>query len=299
MVVPEEATRDVSGSPYIPFKLAEKIRGSDIFIADITTVALTSSSKSIPNPNVAYELGLAAAHLGWDRIILLFNEEVADFKDLPFDFDRHRISTYRMPETSKPAAPGQQALGALVGLAIETIIEQDPPRPRDLEGRSDEEIRRARDVANLKWFFRHMSIDLLGLHTRDMPEMLHYSAAMMFDGLDGVLNSPSFRLYDEKLEKLLRTMVRKLGKSLRFDEHYRDTNNIWIQAFGRRGQYSDYEKEMKAAADIRKIMASLARDLARVIAAVRKDYIEVDLDETSQHFAREYQDTVRRSGSGE
>lgn len=298
MVVPEEATRDVSGAPYIPFKLAEKIRGSDIFIADITTVALTSSSKSIPNPNVAYELGLAAAHLGWDRIILLFNEEIAEFRDLPFDFDRHRISKYRMAETTKPAAPGQEALGALVSLAIETIIEQDPPRPRDLEGRSDEEIRKSRDVANLKWFFRHMSIDMLGLHTRDMPDMLHYFAAMMFDGLDGVLNSPSFRLYDGKLEKLLRSMVRKLGQSLQFDEHYRDTNNIWVQAFGRPGKFSEPDGEMKAAAQIRKIMASLARDLDKVITAVRQDYIEIDLDETSQHFAREYRDTVRRTGSG-
>jgi len=294
-VVPEEATRNVPGSPYIPFKLAEKIRKSDIFIADITTVALTSSSKSVPNPNVAYELGLAAAHLGWDRIILLFNEAVAEFKDLPFDFDRHRISKYRIAEAKKVASAEQNSLAALVTLAIDTIIDQDPPRPRDLEDKSDADIKRARDISNLRWFFRHMSIDMLGVHARDMPDMLHYFAPVMFDGLDAVLNSPSFKLYDGGLEKLLRTMVRKLGKSLSYDNHYRDLNNIWVQAFGQPGPYRDFQKEMVAAAEIRKIVVSLARDLEKVIKAVRQDYLEIDLDEASKHFAQEYRDMTQRS----
>ena len=141
-VVPEEATRNVPGSPYIPFKLAEKILKSDIFIADITTVALTSSSKSVPNPNVAYELGLAAAHLGWDRVILLFNEAVAEFKDLPFDFDRHRISKYRIAEAKTVASAKQNSLAALVTLAIDTIIDQDPPARRRRRAHRPPEIRR-------------------------------------------------------------------------------------------------------------------------------------------------------------
>ena len=294
-VIPEEATRDVPGSPYIPFKRAEKIRKSDIFIADITTVALTPSSKSIPNPNVAYELGLAAAHLGWDRVILLFNEAVADFKDLPFDFDRHRISRYKIAEAKTVAGAGQKSLDKLVTLAIDTIIDQDPLRPRDLEDKSEADIKRARDIANLRWFFRHMSIDMLGMHTREMPDMLHYFAPVMFDGLEAVLQSPSFKLYDETLEKRLRTMVRNLGKSLRFYHHYRELNNIWVQAFGQPGPYRDFQKEMDAAQEIRKIVASLARDLEKVIKAVRKDYLEIDLDETSRHFAKEYRDMTKRS----
>jgi len=294
-VIPEEATRDVPGSPYIPFKLAEKIRKSDIFVADITTVALTPSSKSVPNPNVAYELGLAAAHLGWDRIILLFNEALAEFKDLPFDFDRHRISRYKIAEAKVASGTGQKSLDSLVALAIDTIIDQNPLRPRDLEDKSEADIKRARDIANLSWFFRHMSIDLLGMHTREMPDMLHYFAPVMFDGLDAVLQSPSFKLYDESLEKRLRAMVRKLGKSLRFDHHYRELNNIWVQAFGLPGPYRDFQKEMDAAAEIRKIVASLARDLEKVIMAVRRDYLEIDLDETSRHFAKEYSDITKRS----
>lgn len=289
-IVPEEASRDVAGSPYVPFKLAEKIRGSDIFIADITTVAQTATGRSVPNPNVAYELGLAAAHLGWDRIVLLFNQEVASLKDLPFDFDRHRISMYRVIEAVKIDGGQQKALSSLVTVAVRTIIDQNPPRPRDLEGKSEAEVKKARDVVNLRWFLRHMSVDLLGMHVREMPDRLHYFAVVMHDGLDVVLSSPSFRLYDDALEKRLRSLVRRIKLSFRFSHLYRDTNSRWVQALGLSGPHRDFAGEAEAAAELRKVVAGLARELERVVEAVRNDYIEIDLDETSRHFGKEYAD---------
>jgi hypothetical protein len=293
LVQPEGATRDVAGSPYVPFKLAEKIRGSDIFIADITTVALTATGKSVPNPNVAYELGLAAAHLGWDRIVLLFNEEVATFKDLPFDFDRHRISLFKVAEADKVDAAQQKSLSGLVTLAVRTIIDKNPPRPRDLEGKSDAEIKQARDVANLSWFFRHLSVDMLGIHVREMPDRLHYFAPVMYDGLDAVVSSPSFRLYDGPLEERLRSLVESLGRSLRFGHLYRELNSSRVQAFGMRGPHRDFENEQEAAQEISKIVATLAADLESAVETVRNGYLEIDLDETSLEFAKEYAEIVK------
>ena len=293
-VTPEEATRDVPGSPYIPAKLAEKIRGSDIFVADITTVATMPSGKSVPNPNVTFELGIAAAHLGWDRVVLLFNRDVAEFKDLPFDFDRHRISTYRVVEAKTVASSERKALEELVAVAIDTILDQDPPRPRDLEGKTEQEIKHGRDAANLKWFFRHISVDMLGMHASEMPDMLHYFAPVMYDGLSEVLASPSFRLYDKDLEKRLRSLVVKLGKSLGYDQHYRELNSAWVQAFGQPGPYRDFQKERDAAKEIRKIVAGLARELRHVVETVRGEFIEIDLDETSRAFAQEYRAMVAR-----
>lgn len=293
-VTPEEATRDVPGSPYIPAKLAEKIRGSEIFVADITTVATMSSGKSVPNPNVTFELGIAAAHLGWDRIILLFNCNIAEFKDLPFDFDRHRISTYRVTEAKTVASSERKALEELLTVAIDTILDRDPPRPRDLEGKTEEEIKHERDAANLRWFFRHMSVDMLGMHASEMPDMLHYFAPVMYDGLSAVLTSPSFKLYNKDLEKRLRALVFKLGKSLGYDQHYRDLNNPWVQAFGQPGPQRDFQKERDAAKEIRKTVDGLARELQRVVETVRMDFIEIDLDETSRAFLLEYRAIVAR-----
>lgn len=297
-VISDEATRNVPGSPYIPAKLAEKIRTSDVFIGDITSIAVTPEGKSLPNSNVTFELGLAAAHLGWDRVILLFNEKIAAFDKLPFDFDRHRISRYKIAEGKAASAKDQKVLDDLVMIAIDTILDQQPLRPRELEGKSESQTKHDRDVVNLRWFFRHMSVDLLGMHTREMPEMLHYFAPVMYDGLNGVLNSPSFRLYDAALEKRLRSLVRDLGKTLAYDGHYRELNISWVQAFGQRGPYVDRQAELAAASEIRKAVRSLARDLDRVVQTVRANFLEVDLDELSQRFGLEYNQMIKAEKGG-
>lgn len=284
----DEATRDVPGAPYIPGKLAEKIRRSDIFVGDITSISVMPDGKSLPNPNVTFELGLAVAHLGWDRIILLFSESIANFDKLPFDFDRHRISRYKIEDVNKPATVDQKKLTDLVTRAVEIILDQSPLRPRELEGKSEAEIKHSRDLVNIRWFFRHISIDMLGSHIQEMPQKLHYFAIIMSDGLEGVVDSPSFRLYDEALEDRLRSLYHDLNASLGFFAAYRETNSPWVQAFGMRGSDRDVAKEVEITGEIRKIVASLATNLDHVISRIRADYIEIDLDETSREFARGY-----------
>jgi hypothetical protein len=62
------------------------------------------AKRPCPNPNVGYELGYAVATLGWDRVILLFNEACGEFpKDLPFDFIQNRASPYRLEEADPKA----------------------------------------------------------------------------------------------------------------------------------------------------------------------------------------------------
>lgn len=291
-VIPDEATREVPGSPYIPATLAEKIRTSDVFVGDITSISVTEKGKSIPNPNVTFELGLAAAHLGWDRIILLFNEDVAAFSNLPFDFDRHRISKYRLQNSKPKLLDGQGAIDKLVAAAVGVILEQKPLRPRELEGKSEAQIKKERDVLNLRWFFRHMSVDMIGIHIRDMPGSLHYFAAVMADGMNEVINNPSFKLYDSALEKNIRALTRDLTNTLAHDRHYRELNNIWVQAFGQRGPYADQEAEQAALMQISKSVRSLARNLDRVLKTIRTNYLDVDLEDLSQKFAREYKNMV-------
>jgi len=55
-LVPDEATRDTSGSPNIALRILEKIEASAIFVADITTVTAQGAARPCPNPNVGYEL---------------------------------------------------------------------------------------------------------------------------------------------------------------------------------------------------------------------------------------------------
>jgi hypothetical protein len=78
-VIVDEATRGVSGSPNIVFKILEKILAAEMVVADISTVHATGTRRASPNPNVLFEVGYAVAELGWERVILLFNEEWGHF----------------------------------------------------------------------------------------------------------------------------------------------------------------------------------------------------------------------------
>lgn len=88
-------TKDVPGTPNIAETIAEKIRSCTTFVADLSFVGSTGRAegegypKKLPNPNVLIELGLAAASVGWKRIVLVMNTTFGPPEALPFDL-RHR-----------------------------------------------------------------------------------------------------------------------------------------------------------------------------------------------------------------
>jgi hypothetical protein len=92
--------RDTPGSQDIPNTLFRKIENSDIFIADVNLVnqSLFRENNFSPNPNVLIELGYAAARLGWERIVLVYNNTRHRIEDLPFDIRQRTIQWYQTEE---------------------------------------------------------------------------------------------------------------------------------------------------------------------------------------------------------
>ncbi|MFU2207788.1 hypothetical protein [Solidesulfovibrio sp. C21] len=95
--------RDTQGSPGAPNisqEILKKIQSSDAFVADISIVTgdKEESKRLSPNPNVLLELGYAIAILGWERIVLFFNENYGDGDDLPFDIRQHRRMNYSLAQ---------------------------------------------------------------------------------------------------------------------------------------------------------------------------------------------------------
>lgn len=285
----DESTFDLPGSPYIPFAIAEKIRKADIFIADITPVARLGA-KALPNPNVVYELGLAVAHLGWDRVVLLFNEKLERFVGVPFDFSQHRVSKFAT-DASKGGA--NDALERLVFGAISTICESEPLRPRQLESRSEAEIRRSRDVANIKWFLKSISTTLLGEHIMNTPGYLSYAAAQMFDGMDQVLEHPSFRLNDKKILGIMVRLRDSLKQTLAHSEHYRDTSNPLIQAFRPNREFSSDQEIRVARQELSMAADELRVALESLVDGVHQNYYEIDIDETDSVFGGAFREFAR------
>jgi len=91
-------TKDVPGAPNITQTLIEKIKTCDAFVADISIVTgrLSTDERPSPNPNVLLELGYAIALLGWEKIVLFYNEAYGEGEDLPFDIRQHRRINYRL-----------------------------------------------------------------------------------------------------------------------------------------------------------------------------------------------------------
>lgn len=87
-----ESTWERSGSPIIEKVVMEKAKDCDMFVADLTPVANTQN-KSLPNPNVMLELGVAKSCLIDDTILLLYTGDLEASK-MPFDINHQRMSRF-------------------------------------------------------------------------------------------------------------------------------------------------------------------------------------------------------------
>lgn len=90
----DKDTRGVPGSPDIVPTILQKIDRSVCFLADVTPIGKIGG-KSVPNPNVMFELGFALSSLSFERVILVCNTAYGDLKELPFDLGLKRVIPYR------------------------------------------------------------------------------------------------------------------------------------------------------------------------------------------------------------
>jgi hypothetical protein len=93
-------TKNKPGSIDIEQEIFNKINSASIFVGDITFINVNKitnifNNKKIPNPNVLLELGYAVRKMGWERIILIFNEKYGKIEELPFDINHHRVLSYQ------------------------------------------------------------------------------------------------------------------------------------------------------------------------------------------------------------
>lgn len=120
----ESGMETTAGTPEVATIMFEKIRGCAIFVADTTLVGRITTTvdgqqhvKKTLNPNVAVEMGFAAAHTGWDRIICVMNE-AAEFgrrDEQAFDVRNRRfpIDYSLSPAQAKDPGLRQAALKGL------------------------------------------------------------------------------------------------------------------------------------------------------------------------------------------
>ena len=102
----DHSTQNRSGSPEIVSTVHEKINRCDVFIGDVTPIAVLEgkdqgSEKLIPNPNVMTEAGFALRAIGEYRIILMMRADKGKVDDLPFDIRHRRINRFSLEDKPK------------------------------------------------------------------------------------------------------------------------------------------------------------------------------------------------------
>lgn len=279
-VIADEATRDTSGSPNIALKILEKIENADVFVADITTITQPGAARSCPNPNVTYELGYAVGQLGWDRVILLFNEAHGDFPgDLPFDFIQQRASPYSLTESDPSSVHGK--LAEFLEDAISTIVNKNPKTPVELRGLSREKLEHEHDIENLEWLMSTIHLPTLDQYIHELPRVIDDRVFWFWEDFQGVVTNSLFSVYDQPIKQAITKLYCAWERTLQFPGRYHDTPGGRRHVFGNPGD-APLSKEQQVDWDA--IMAArteMAEALQDLLTRLRKSYIEVSLRKTN------------------
>lgn len=285
-LVPDEATRDTSGSPRITDKIVEKIEAAAIFIADITTVTSPEAPRPCPNPNVGFELGYAVATLGWDRIVLLFNNAVAIFPaDLPFDFAQNRATPYHYASSDPDSK--RDALSKLIEVAIKAIIDKNPKRPAELKGLIREKIEHDHDVENMRWLMKAIHIPTLQDLIDELPHRVTDRAMWFHENFRGVTANALFSLYDPVLRSAVDRLHSGWLKALSHGEEYTSVSG-GLYIFSSPGDAPLNVERQAAWDEIEAGRTEMAEGITAILERLRSDYLEINIQKTNKRAWKNY-----------
>jgi hypothetical protein len=287
----DEATRGVSGSPDIPGTIMDKINNCSAFFCDITTINATAEDgqRRCPNPNVVFELGYAVARIGWRRIVMLFNEEFGIFPDdMPFDFDRHRGSPYKLAAQVATSKEKNSRLTSLIIDAITAIIKACPKKPFDLMHATPEEIKRQRDISNIKWVMSTIHMPTVDDMIDNLPETLSSRMFHFWESFNGVISNRLFHIYDVDLFMAFRNVHSAWQSCVSHGEYYFFAGNSNVLCFNNQGNMPLDARREKEWNDILSARDALRISLDKLLEMIRARFLEIDIDEMNEIAWTEY-----------
>lgn len=294
----EEATRDEPGSPDIPSTIFDKIKNADIFVCDLTTInSHEKMFRKFPNPNVAIELGYAAAYLGWNRIIILFNKHFGDFKtELPFDLEKRRVSPYNI--TSKEDKQGRKSLEGTLQMAIKAIIEKNPQKPAMRLSANPAQIKRTNDIKKISYALGQIHLATFDHFIQELPNKLTGRIFYFWYQYEYVLKSSDFHLYDKNADKLFKAIFDLWNQLMSYTDEYVSTKSGHDFTFYIPGDTFVSERSEQNFMNITKQQQQLKDQFTKLLAHVRENYLEIDIDTLSNEAWLQYQQDQKASPIG-
>ncbi len=290
----DEAITERTGSPDIAASIFDKIRTADAFVCDITTITETvnpdGTKRRFCNPNVAIEFGYAIRVLGWDRVYSVFNKaDGMKPEDLPFDV-RGRFSIgytckgdFDAKGKPTPACTGdiKNAVGNLKAFFVrelQQIAQKNPPRPQLAETKSPAEIRRERDVAQLKAVLRCTPPHLLDYFIERLSfNRLTFSGMDFCDYLDNVVQASGYHFNDPKLGELVANLHRAWNRCLRFSIEMDTSNNGQELHFHMPGDVERSHRQGRLCKRLPMTAGPFSVALKAFLTYVKENYLEIDV----------------------
>lgn len=274
----DEATRDVPGSPNIPQTIFQKIDQTDIFICDLSIINQESTNRKVPNPNVLVELGYAISVSGWNRIIMLFNTYYGELKELPFDIDRHRASSFNSKiGDSKTKADSLKSLETLLKNAISSILKKNPKRPTELRTLTEEELKKARDENTLEEILFELHLPTLEEWIERGPKLMPERILYFWEGFNSIVSSGEFHFYDKTLSNLVKSIHLNLFNCLKHDSEYEISMGGNQYIFTNVGDMPLNADRQEAWNEIRDSLTKLKDNLKDFYTHIRNEYIKIDI----------------------
>lgn len=275
-------SRDEDGTDTIDVTVIKKISACDLFVADISAIkgieirddnGEVVKKKLIPNPNVMYELGYAVSTLGWNRVILVWNDKSGNKDFAPFDIRNHiSLSYYRDKDDSSKKR----------SLTIEELLEDKITHYDELVIQGMQSEDRKHDV---RMFYETESIvgerALLDTIDRAVGSRAHYYYEYSY--WDNLVyrykNNPQSRYIDDEIDEAYSLFIGKLEELQKnttkyfYEVHFNPPRENNDRLFKQRDSFMAFHTPEEALADqamLDGLFNSLYADLIKTYSDYRR-----------------------------
>lgn len=146
------------------------------------------------------------------------------------------------------------------------------------------EIKRSRDIDNIRLFMRQIDTRFIDQHIEEMPQSLNDSVLDMAARLDDVVKSSGFLLYDKDVYNAMMGLHDSLAETLKYDHLYcGDPHRLSLRRCFDSG--ASFSAEEQAIEKINKARIELKGHMTELIGLLRERYLEIGIDETNRECA--------------
>lgn len=266
-------TEGVSGTVNIKDTIPSKILQSQILVYDISIIS--NNDKKYINSNVAFELGFGVCALGWEKIILIFDNSCGDIGDIPFNVRGHRVIQYKFNGDLSSKAASMKELTSDLKSAIEAIINGKNFKMQTGTKLNNKKMRMKNDYEKLYTFLKNIHIPtfnnnfkLVNEANLLIPDILHY-----YEGIKTFVCSMEFYFYDEDLKTNILEFYKYFSSMLNYDDYFISNNDKFFQL---------NTNNKKIESDFRRDAELAMVKMKNLLEYIKTTYPNIDFKETNQ-----------------